>query len=126
MPQTVGLTPNAEVQIIAAYAAPTMAIAAVAATPGWIIVGAMVLGATWPARLSLIGSVSSAALTMRARLFDMHLVEPVEGAGVELTSLTDVRLIGGEVLLRGARVYQIHVEVIGPAGFGSFKTAELV
>lgn len=125
----IGLTASTQVEIIAAYSASHREILAVAATPGWYVVGAFQMTATAKARLELIGSVSDASLVLRARLFDVALGEPVSGSTAQLSTVVDSRALSGMFSLAGPKLYQIQAEVTGGSGddkFGVMKSASLV
>jgi hypothetical protein len=115
-----GLTIAPEIEVLAAYAAPQGEIPAVAASPGWHVVGAFRLELTATLRIELIGSVSDAALTMRARLFDLEDVAPVASMQASLSALTDEAAYAARVELTGNRIYQIQVEVTGAVGSDKF------
>jgi hypothetical protein len=121
-----GLTSTPEIEVLAAYAAPQDTVAAVAESPGWYVVGAFRLESTAFLRLELIGLVSHASLTMRARLFDLEAVAEVASMQASLNSLVDTRALSARVELTGNRIYQIQVEVTGSAGadrFGVVRSA---
>src|SRR5262245_2591698 len=110
------LLTSPEVEVLSAYSAPQAPIPAVAATPGWYVVGAFFLHAAAELRLELIGAVSDASLTMRARLFDLVVKAPVSGIQATisgLNGLTDQRVLSTSAELAGNRTYQIQVEVTG-------------
>lgn len=128
MPLGVGATTSPQVEVLSAYAATNQTVAAVAATPGWNVIGAFFMPGTALVRLDLFGSVSDAALSMRARLFDLSTAQPVSGSTVTITSLTDVRKLSAQFSLTGNRTYQIQLEVTGGSGgafFGSAKSASI-
>lgn len=127
--QGFALTETAEIEVLAAYSAPQQAIAAVAASPGWYVVGAFFLQTSATLKLELVGAVSHASLTMRARVFDLTSNQPVSGISVSIsgaTSTTDQKVLSGPAPLTGNRTYQIQAEVTGNAGgsyFGVVRSA---
>jgi hypothetical protein len=127
--QGLKLTQGPEVEILSAYAASHQEIAAVAATPGWYVIGVFYMIATSAVRLEIVGSVTHDSLTMKARLFDVGAAEVVSGCAVELTGPVTNRRLSAPFSLPGAKLYQIQVEVTGSSGadrFGVLSTASLV
>jgi len=127
--QGFALTTTPQIDILSAYSAPQGPLAAVAATPGWHVVGAFFLHAAADLKLELVGLVSHASLTMRARLFDLTTNEPVSGIQPTIsgaTKTTDQRVLSNSAPLNGNRAYQIQVEVTGNVGsayFGVLRSA---
>jgi hypothetical protein len=125
----IGLTMTDQIEIISAYTATNQTIAAVAAEPGWLVVGAFNLPIGSAARLQIIGEVSDPSLVMNVRLFDMTAVAPVSGSNASLATTVDSTATSGVITLMGGREYQIQAEVVGNAGaayFGSMKSATLI
>lgn len=120
--QGFALTTEQIIEIISAYSAPEREVDAVAATPGWNVIGAFPMPATAKLRLDVIGSVSHASLTLRCRLYCVTpgAVGVVSGSEVVITSQSDVEAFSGVVDLVGQRLYQIQCEVTGAAGTGLF------
>lgn len=123
MPQGFALT-NSQTGEVFAYSSGRSVIDAVAATPGWVVIGAFFLPFSVSARLDIIGFVSDVALTLRARLFDMTAAAAVPGAVAETTELQDARALSGIVALEGNRIYQIQIECTGDEGDGMFGVLE--
>jgi len=128
--QTIGLTTSTQVEVISAYTATNQTISAVAAEPGWYVIGAFFLSIdVEDAQLEAIGAVSDPSLVMNVRLFDMTDGEPVSGAQVSLSSMLDTRVLSGLFSLSGQRTYQMQAETIGGSGgtlFGTLKAATLL
>lgn len=124
--QGLALTTEQIVEILSAYAAPAQTIEAVAATPGWTVIGAFSMPVTFDIQLAAIGSVSDAALTLRVRLYCVTpgFVGAVGGASLLITSTTDVRAESGVFTLTGGRVYQFQAECTGAAGDGLFGVVQ--
>jgi hypothetical protein len=124
------LTPEDLLEVLSVYSALEQAIPAVAATPGWYVVGAFSLRVSYDVRFQVIASVSDASLTLNARLFDMSSTPPAPVAGVlSLQDLVDAVRTSQVVSLTGGHLYQMQVEVVGDAGedfFGSLKSMQLV
>lgn len=129
MSQVFGTQQAPLVEIISGYASAQEDLLAVAATPGWHVVGAFFLKVTTPVRLQVVGSVSHPSLALRSRVFDLADAAPVSGSEVSLVSLVDARAISGSFTLQGGRVYQFQSEAVGSEGadrFGTVKVAEMV
>lgn len=122
------LTAEETIEVLSTYTASEQVIAAVATTPGWYVVGAFHMRVTFEARLAVIASVSNASLTLRARLFDLVTLLPLD-AIISIQSTTDVFQTSPSVALTGGHDYQMQVEVTGGAGdtlFGALKSMQLV
>ncbi len=122
MAQGFGLSSTPEIEVLAAYSAPQQSVAAVAASPGWHVVGAFFLQTSTTLKLELVGQLSHASLTMRARLFDLSARELVSGINPSISGAAgtmDQKVLSGAAPLTGNRTYQIQVEVTGNAG-GSY------
>lgn len=132
--QGFALTTASSLEIISAYAATNTVIRAVAATPGWTVVGAFYLPKSASARIDALMMVSDASLTCRVRLYDatagaIAAASRVVPGYVTTQSLTAVRQLGPVVSLTGGHLYQFQAEVTGDAGdefFGMVPTATLV
>lgn len=125
--QTIGLTPEPQIEIISCYAATNQQIEAVSATPGWFVVGAFYLNVSVDTgRLQIIGAVSDTDNDLNARLFDLTTGQVVANSAVKIEEMIDTVDHSGVVSLVGGHLYQIQAEVIGPSGFGVLKTATLV
>jgi hypothetical protein len=109
-------TSRPSIEVLSASNASQDDIPSVAATPGWFVVHAFYLPVSVALRLELIGLVSEAGLTMRARFFDLGVNAPVASSEASITATTDTRALGPLVELTGARLYQIQVEVTGGGG----------
>jgi hypothetical protein len=120
------LTSRPSFEVLSAYSAPQQDIESVAATPGWHVIGAFPMPLTSALHLEMIGLVSGAGLTLRARFFDLTANAPVAGSDVSLTATVDTKVNGPTVELTGGRVYQIQAEVTGggdPEEFGTVRMA---
>ncbi len=123
-----GTTQTDSLEVITAYIAQSGEIPAVAADPGWRVLGAFFLPISSSARVELIGSVSNVILTLTVRLFDMTTGAPVSGSTVQVVTTTDDRELSGVFQLLGGHLYQFQAEVTGAAGtayFGKVKSASL-
>ena len=107
-----GLEQATTTEVVAAYSAPQTMIPAVAATPGWYVVGSFFLPLTVTARLDAILQVSAAGVTANVRLFDMTDLAPVTGAAVSSTSTAQERKLSPVFSLTGNRRYQIQAEAL--------------
>src|SRR5574338_1357752 len=133
MPQGFALTNASSIEVIAAYAAPQTTVMAVAATPGWQVLGAFYLPKSCSARIDALMMVSDASLTCRVRLYDatpgaMTPSARVVSGSVSTQSTTMVRQLGPTVSLTGGRLYQLQCEVTGGSGvdfFGVVPTATI-
>jgi hypothetical protein len=124
------LTQEQIIEILSVYATAEQYLDAVAATPGWYVIGGFTMPATASLRTDVLGSVSDASLTERVRLYCVTpgSVGVVSGSEASLNSLTDVRAFSGVISLTGGRVYQFQAEVTGNAGsayFGVVRRATL-
>jgi len=127
MAEGLKLTAAEIIEVISTFTATEQAIPAVAASPGWYVVGAFKMRATMLVYLAGVVSVSHASLTLRARLFDLGELLPV-AIQLSTQSLVDVYASSGEAELVGGHVYQMQIEVVGNAGeqyFGSMKSLTL-
>lgn len=125
---TLSLTDTAEIEVLATYAAPEKAIPAVAAEPGWYVVGAFRMPVASDVRVEAYGSVSDASLLLRVRLFSLTEVEPVSGSEATTSSTIDVRMLSGLFNL-AAGEYQMQAEAVGGVGeglFGALKTMTVI
>lgn len=113
--QGFALTQEQIIEILSVYATAERVIDAVAATPGWNVIGAFLMPATADLHIDVIGSVSNAALTLRVRLFDITpgSIGPVSGSEASATATTDVPFTGGAIALTGGHRYQFQAEVTG-------------
>ena len=125
--QSIGLTGEAIVEVINGFTAAEQVVAAVAAEPGWTVVGALWVPVDVTAQLELIGLVTDAALAMTARLYNATDAAIVSGTAVSTSSLVDERKVSGAVVVAGGKLYQVQVEVVGPvAGLGVVRGASLL
>jgi hypothetical protein len=129
--QGLAVTTEQIIEILSVYATAEQYLEAVAATPGWYVIGGFPMPATADLRLDVIGSVSDdSALQLRVRLY---CVTPgqlgvVSGSEATLNSETDVQAYSGKITLTGGRLYQFQAEVTGAAGanyFGAVRRATL-
>lgn len=97
---------------------------AVAATPGWEVIGAFTPASTASAPLDVIGAVSDASLTLRVRLYCVTAgsVGVVADSTVSITSTVDLAASSASLALTGGRTYQYQAEVTGNAGAAYFGT----
>ncbi len=127
MPQAISLTEKATVEIIAAYTATNQAFPAVAAAPGWYVVGSFFMPKASPARLECEGLVSAVANVLTMRLVDVLTGIPVGGSTTEgISAMVDTRKLSGSFELAGGKTYQMQAQIIGPSGFGVVRAASLV
>src|SRR5690606_25730797 len=66
-------------EVVAAWVAPKRVVPAVASSPGWYVMGEYYLPKSTMAQLDVVGCVSDASLTLRARLWDVQAAAPVPG-----------------------------------------------
>lgn len=120
--QGLALTPEQIIEILSVYATANIEIDAVAASPGWNVIGAFTMPATFPVLVDALGAVSDASLVLRVRLYDITpgSVGAVSGSVAQLNSTTDVQVFSGLITLTGGHVYQFQAEVTGAAGDGFF------
>ena len=110
------------------YAASAGSIPAVAAAPGWNVIGTFPVTKTRPVSLDVIGSVSDLSLTMTAQFYCVTpgSVGVVTGSTATIASLTDVETASGSAVLQSGRLYQIQEQIVGNAGdsyFGNVRRA---
>lgn len=122
--QGLALTTEQIIEILSMYATAEQTLDAVAATPGWNVIGAFPMPATAKVRLDVLGLVSDASLQLRARFYCVTdgAVGPVSGSEAVLTDQSDERAYSGVVELVANRTYQIQAEVTGNAGTNYFGT----
>lgn len=121
------LGPDELIEVLSTYTATEQAIPAVGGTPGWYVVGAFRMRASFEIILQGVLCVSHASLTIRARLFDVTAREPV-AIQLATQSTVDEYVQSGATVLVGLHVYQMQVEVTGNSGedyFGSMKSLSL-
>ena len=129
--QGLALTTEQIIEILSVYATAERIIDAVAATPGWHVIGAFSMPASADVLVDAMGSVSDdASLTLRVRLFDITpgSVGPVSGSLASTTSETDVKFTSGVITLTGGHLYQFQAEVTGGASsslYGAVRRATL-
>lgn len=117
------LTTVPGLQILSTYSAPQDDIESVAATPGWEVVGAFYLPIAAALRIELVGMLSAAGLTMRARVFDVTAAAPITTSYASISATTEARAVSGVLQLAGAHIYQLQVEVTGATGqFGVVRS----
>lgn len=124
MPEGFALTAASTVEVIAAYSTPQTTVLAVAATPGWQVLGAFYMPKSAQARIDALMMVSDASLTCRVRLYDAT-PGAVSGSRIvpgyaSTQSLTTIRRFGPLVSLVGGKTYQLQCEVTGDEGDGFF------
>lgn len=133
MPQGFALEEASTIEVIAAYSAPQTQVPAVAATPGWQVLGAFWLPKTTKARLDALMMVSDATLTCRVRLYDatpgaIAAASRIVPGYASTQSTTMEQRKGPVVTLTGGHLYQIQCEVTGDTGddmFGVVPTATI-
>lgn len=113
MPQGFAVESATSVEIVAAWTTPATVVSAVAASPGWRVIGEYYLPKSCAARLDVVHLVSAVGLTSRVRLWDT-LDGAVPGS-VETGAVVPTRSLGGMVQLTGGRTYQIQAECTGAA-----------
>lgn len=120
--QGFALTLEQIIEIISVYATAEQYIDAVAATPGWYVIGGFPMPATADIRLDMIGSVSDPSLTLRSRLYCVTpgAVGIVSGSEVTLNSTNDTEAFSGVFTLTAGRIYEFQAEVTGNAGSSYF------
>lgn len=116
------LTTEQTIEILSLYSSSAQSILAVAAEPGWNVIGAFPMPTTADIRLDVIGSVSDPSLAMNARMYCVSpgFVGIVSGSSVQLTSVVDVEVFSGQFTLVGGLLYQVQAEVVGNAGDSYF------
>lgn len=121
------LTDEQVIEILSVYATAEQTLDAVAATPGWNVIGAFTMPATAKLRLDVLGLVSDVALQLRSRLYDVTAgsVGAVSGSEAIITSTTDAQAFSGVVTLTALHTYQIQTEVTGALGGTYFGTVRL-
>jgi hypothetical protein len=129
MPTGLATEPSDTTLIVTAYTASAQVIPAVAASPGWQVIGAFFLPLACDVRLEAIMSVSDASLVMRVRLFDLVTNAEISGSyAVTSSTVPGTRALSGALSLAGNQSYQIQAECVGgvDAGlFGAFDEASL-
>lgn len=120
--QGLELTTEQIIEILSVYATAEQYIDAVAATPGWTVIGAFTMPATADVLVDVLGSVSNVALALRVRIYDITpgSVGAVSGSTAQLNSTTDTQAYSGVVSLVGGHKYQFQAEVTGLAGSAYF------
>jgi len=120
--QGLALTQEQIIEILSVYATAEQYIDAVAATPGWNVIGGFTMPASADVLVDVIGAVSNAALALRVRLYctTSGSVGAVSGSEAQLATTTDSQAFSGVVSLVGGRTYQFQAEVTGAAGTGYF------
>lgn len=123
MLQGMAVEPATSVEVVAAWVVPKTVVSAVAAAPGWVVLGEYFLPKSTKARLESILSVSADGLTARVRLWDVTAGAALPGA-VTRTSQVPARELGGVVSLVGNRSYQVQAECVGGEGEDQFAVIE--
>lgn len=129
--QGFALTQEQIIEVLSVYATAEQYIDAVAATPGWTVIGGFTMPATADIRIDVLGSVSNASLTLRTRLYCVTpgAVGVVSGSEATLNTVADSDVQSGVFSLTAGRIYQFQTEVVGAAGaafFGVVRRACLV
>jgi hypothetical protein len=120
--QGFALTLEQIIEIISVYATAEQYIDAVAATPGWVVIGGFTMPATADIQTDVLGSVSDEDLALRVRLYCVTAgaVGVVSGSEAQLSTTEDSRATSGKFTLTGGRTYQFQAEVTGDTGAGFF------
>ncbi len=120
--QGFALTQDQITEVLSVYATAEEYVDAVAATPGWTVIGGFLMPASVNVLVDILGAVSDVSLTLRVRLYDITTgsVGIVSGSTASLTSTTDAQAFSGVVTLTGGHTYQFQMEVTGNAGSGFF------
>jgi hypothetical protein len=120
--QGLALTTEQIIEILSVYATAEQYLEAVAATPGWNVIGAFTMPASASVRVDCLGSVSDASLTLRVRVYDITTgsVGVVSGSTAQTSSTTDAQAFSGTFDLVGGHAYQFQAEVTGGVGDGFF------
>ena len=116
------LTKEETIEILSLYATSQQPVLAVAADPGWNVIGSFPIPTTADIRLDVTASVSDPSLTLIVR---MYCVTPgftgeVSGSRVQLNSTIDAEVFSAQFTLTGGRLYQVQAEVTGNAGDNYF------
>ncbi len=122
--QGFALTQEQIIEVLSVYATAEQYLDAVAATPGWYVIGGFDMPASADIRVTVIGSVSNASLILKVRLccVTTGFVGAVSGSDAQLSTVTDSEAFGGTVSLVGGRTYQFQAEVTGTSGVNYFGT----
>jgi hypothetical protein len=125
---SLALTLQQTIEILSLYATSNEPILAVAADPGWNVIGGFPMPTTADILLDLFGSVSDPSLTMIGRLYCVTpgFVGEVSGSRVQLTSTIDTEEFSSQFTLPGNMLYQVQVEVIGNSGDSYFGYARRI
>jgi hypothetical protein len=131
MPGLSGLALTTEqiIEVISMYASSDAGILAVAAAPGWKVIGTFPMPTNANVTLDLTGCVSDPSLTLSARLYCVSpgFIGAIVGSIAQLQGNTiDDRVFSSTCALAGGRLYQIHAQVVGAEGdafFGSVRRA---
>ena len=125
---SLALTTQQTVEILSLYSTADRNVEAVAAAPGWNVIGAFPISASATILLDAIGSVSNSSLTMTLRLYDItpSSVGPVSGSALLITSTTSVHVYSAAFDIVGGHQYQVQAQVVGAAGAGLFGNAHRV
>jgi hypothetical protein len=123
------LQQEVDTEIVSAYAAASQSFPAVAAAPGWFVLGSFFLPKTVKTRLEFIGNLSSASISGEVKIVDSTTGLDVSGSLIAFTLLTEVRYLSGVFEVLGQTPYSIVAQATGAAGgdkFFSVRTASLV
>lgn len=120
---TLGLT-DGLVEVISTYVAGPVTVDAVATAPAWVILSSFRIPVNVSVQMEVVGLVD-AGNAMSVRLYDVTDAEVVSGSEVDVSGTIDDRELSGNFDLLGSKVYQYQVQVIGPAGVGILRSAQL-
>ena len=93
-------------------------IEAVAATPGWYVIGSFYALEAASVDLEMLGCVSDPGLTMNGRMYDVTAKAVVAGSAVAITAQVDGRAVSSAFSLVVGHQYQMQAECVGGTGFG--------
>jgi hypothetical protein len=122
---TLGLSGSAVIQIVSTYVVAQETIDAVTPGPGWQVVGAFFLPVDMAVRVEVIGLVDSGN-ELDVQLFDMTALEVVDSSLTAVTATSDTRVLSPAFDLDGGHLYQYWAQVIGSAGGGTLRSAQLL
>lgn len=123
MAEGLALSDAERIEIISMYATSARQVDAVAADPGWEVIGGFPMRASADVRLSVLGSVSDPSLTLTALLYcvSVGFEGEVSGSRAVLTGNTiDAEAFSARCTLSGGRLYQVWIEVTGASGLAFY------
>ena len=124
--QSIALGSSSSVEVITGFTATNQTIDAVAAPPGWHVIGSFYMPSPTNVVLEMLGLVSAITNALTARLFCVDTALPVSGSiTATIASMIDTRVVSGSFFLTGGRTYQMQAQVIGASGFGLIRSATI-